>query len=144
MGREMTTVMANGAYGFLYKYYASAAGDPKIFKNSGLILDGGSLKSQPWKVMMELERFLKLDEFFNEDKFVKREDGYYCVRDNSTETGMDCMPSSKGRTSIRPGDLGISQKTEKMLRDFYEAKHVQLAQDFGLNLSWLSEWKNEH
>lgn len=119
--------MANGAFGFLYKYYASTFSDPKLFKNSGLILDGNSLKTKPWEVMMKLEKFLKLDKFFDAEKFVKREDGYYCVRDETAENKMDCMPSSKGRTSIRPEDLGISPKTQKMLRDFYEEKHVKLA-----------------
>ncbi|CBY07206.1 unnamed protein product [Oikopleura dioica] len=115
--REMTTVMANGAFGFLYKYYASTFSDPKLFKNSGLILDGNSLKTKPWEVMMKLEKFLKLEKFFDAEKFVKREDGYYCVRDETAENEMDCMPSSKGRTSIRP-------ETQKMLRDFYEEKHI--------------------
>ena len=127
MFSSLISVMGNGGFGFVYKYYASNISDPKILKNSGLILDGNSLKMKPWEVMMKLEKFSKLEKFFDEEKFVKREDGYYCVKDEMAESGIDCMPSSKGRTSIRPGDLGISPKTQKMLRDFYEEKHIKLA-----------------
>ena len=80
---------------------------------------------KPWEVMMKLEKFLKLEKFFDEDKFVKREDGYNCVKDETAESGMDCMPSSKGRGGVRFGsqseiDPRISRGIVSTLTPFYD------------------------
>ena len=45
-----------------------------------LFLNGGRMKTEPWKVFQELETKIGLTPFFTEDHFGRREDGFYCVK----------------------------------------------------------------
>ena len=45
----------------------------------------------------ELETKIGLKPFFTKDHFGKREDGFWCVKPNATESiELECMPSNKG------------------------------------------------
>ena len=78
-----------------------------MFKEPGIIIDGGRLKTEPWEVFKELEKDLGLLPYFDRSKFTQRPDGYFCVKLGGlkkTETGytlnQDCMPETKGRTKL--------------------------------------------
>ena len=51
-----------------------------MFENPGIVINGGRMKTEPWKVFQELETKIGLTPFFTEDHFGRREDGFYCVK----------------------------------------------------------------
>ena len=75
-----------------------------MFNTKGIIIDGGRMKTEPWKVFSELEKELNLEPYFTEERFTKRYDGYYCYKypdgkAKKTEygyIGRDYMPETKG------------------------------------------------
>ena len=48
-----------------------------MFKEPGIIIDGGRLKTEPWEVFKELEKDLGLLPYFDRSKFTQRPDGYF-------------------------------------------------------------------
>ena len=47
--------------------------------------------------ILELETKIGLKPFFTKNHFGKREDGFWCVKPNATESiELECMPSNKG------------------------------------------------
>ena len=47
--------------------------------------------------VLELEKKIGLEPFFTKNHFGKREDGFWCVKPNGTESvELECMPSNKG------------------------------------------------
>ena len=46
---------------------------------------------------LELEKKIGLEPYFTKNHFGKREDGFWCVKPNGTESvELECMPSNKG------------------------------------------------
>lgn len=97
---EVFDMISNGKYGYTIQHYKGGKTGNGMFQTEGIIIDGGRLKTEPWLVFEELENKLGLKPYFNENRFTKRADGYYCVKleisKRTDNTSMDCMPATKG------------------------------------------------
>ena len=52
---------------------------------------------QNYFFVLELEKKIGLEPYFTKNHFGKREDGFWCVKPNGTESvELECMPSNKG------------------------------------------------
>lgn len=100
---EVFDMIANGKYGYTIQHYKGGETGNAMFETKGIIIDGGRLKTEPWLVFSELEKELDLAPYFDENRFTRRNDGYYCVKlevAQKVETGYlgrDCMPETKGK-----------------------------------------------
>jgi len=83
-------------------------------KNQLFIANGTELKETPWCTIQKLESFLGLDKKITENNFVKGERGYYCIRNNSSESTPRCLAKSKGRKHVH-----VTEETKKKLRKLY-------------------------
>ena len=105
-----------------------------------------------------VESFLQLSErYFTWNNFVKRDDGFFCVKKHRSETPINtkiikkpihtkfikkpvqklgCMPPSKGRVP-KPEDE-LTAENEKTLYDFYRSDNLKM----GVNkFSWFSKFE---
>ena len=104
---------------------------------------------EPWKEFQKVESFIGLkDNYFVKERFARRSDGYYCIRktlpkypsDTPLESELNCMPSSKGRSSKIVNSL--TERNEKYLYNFYRQSNLNLASRFHRQLSWFSHFDN--
>jgi len=94
------------------------------------------LKTEPWSVFEDLEKRLGLEPYFNKTLFEKREDGYFCTRIFGHLESLDCMPDTKGRTKLAANQTAMSDKTKKLLKEFYKKSSDELEKNFKIKLSW--------
>ena len=129
--------------------------EQKFYGDRLIVTDGGVFAKQPWVTLSKIERVLfpkKKVRYFTENRFHKRDDGYYCLvkvkkgsygffqgsnlifqRIGQKREGDNllCLPKSKGRSA---GET-IPDEIRNLLEDFYYPTN-RLA---GYNFSWLSQ-----
>ena len=76
--KHVLEMFRTGKYGILERDYIGPTGKGS-FKNAGIVIDGGRLKTEPWNVFNEIEQKIGLEPFFTKSHFTKRDDGFYCV-----------------------------------------------------------------
>lgn len=130
--------------------------------NQTVILDGGTLQTEPWLEIKRLKDKIGLNAFFYEKRFGKREDGFWCVKKNTNSDAEDnlvCMPGtglniscfleklqiifnhakeSKGRS--KHGKETISDKNKKYLYKAYSQSSQALGKACGRNFSWFDNF----
>ncbi|CBY07273.1 unnamed protein product [Oikopleura dioica] len=109
--------------------------------NQTVILDGGTLQTEPWLEIKRLKDKIGLNAFFYEKRFGKREDGFWCVKKNTNSDAEDnlvCMPESKGRS--KHGKETISDKNKKYLYKAYSQSSQALGKACGRNFSWFENF----
>ena len=108
------------------------------------MVDGGNLISEPWAELEAVSTLLKLDitakNPFSKENFVKRYDGFYCIKNSKTDKNdLICMPESKGRSK---NVSDIPEDVEKYLYDFYEKSNLELVKRFHRKFSWMEKFEN--
>jgi hypothetical protein len=104
------------------------------------LVSGETLIKQPYEELKRVEKFLKLPSFIKREHFVYNETkGFYCVDrqisepyPNANETNsVRCLGSTKGRAHVF-----VSNKTEKLLREYYRPFNEELYEITGRNFGW--------
>ena len=108
------------------------------------MVDGGNLISEPWAELEAVSTLLKLDitakNPFSKENFVRRYDGFYCIKNSETDKNdLICMPESKGRSK---NVSDIPEDVEKYLYDFYEKSNLELVKRFHRKFSWMEKFEN--
>ena len=73
----------------------------EFFKDRLIDVDGGTLSSEPWLPLAEIEKKLfpnLKDLFFTEKRFYQGNDGHYCLVRNSGT--LICLPKSKSELLV--------------------------------------------
>ena len=116
--------------GFYYEYLKEfyARYDPKDI----LILSGETLKQNPAYVMRRLEKFIGLDMFFNDSKFVKHPStGFYCFQQTP-----DFQPRCIGVDLFRNFSPPEKAATD-LLKDLYKPYNEELFKLTNRTFLWI-------
>lgn len=108
------------------------------------VVDGGNLISEPWAELEAVSTLLKLNitakNPFAKENFVKRYDGFYCIKNSKTDKNdLICMPESKGRSK---NVADIPEAIERYLYDYYEKSNLKLVKRFNRQFSWMGNFEN--
>ena len=108
-------------------------------KNDVLVLDGDMLTSKPWKVMTEVQAFLKIPFQLTEESFdLNPNTGFYCLL---KEGKRQCLGSNKGNTRTRSSDGHIASKMSKTSQDtlngFFKTYESELLNIMKKDFLWL-------
>ncbi|CAH1796240.1 unnamed protein product [Owenia fusiformis] len=96
------------------------------------LVDGDNFAKTPWVELQKIERLLKLDHFFSEDRFpINPENPKFRCFIKYNETEPSCMGLKKGRSHPK-----ISEETKLKLRKFFKPYNEQLFTLAGQRFSW--------
>ena len=153
--KHIFEMFRTGKYGILDRDYISTSGTGS-FQNPGVVIDGGRLKTEPWRVFQEVEQKIGLEPYFTDKHFTKREDGFYCVLPGSVWSEQDlnlvgildpisnsswveCMPSTKGGKSFSDSArYELNETTRDKLEDFYNESLHYLQKNFNITFASIS------
>ena len=98
-------------------------------KEQFLFVDGENFKSNPYKELKKVEKFLNLKPFIEKNHFIfNSHKGFYCLNQNIS---VKCMDENKGRKHpfIHPSSI-------EKLRKFYEPYSLELFKILNLKPFW--------
>ncbi|CAH1798893.1 unnamed protein product [Owenia fusiformis] len=96
------------------------------------LVDGDIFAKTPWVELEKIERFLKLDHFYSEDRFpINPENPKFRCFIKYNETEPICMGVDKGRSHPK-----ISEETILKLRKFFKPYNDELFTLAGQRFSW--------
>ena len=113
----------------------------KFFKKDQiLVVNGEQLISQPASVLKQVEKFLGLKEFFNDEMFFKGSTGFYCWSSDGTasntknESTSTCM-STKWKGRPHPA---VDESVVKQLNEYFTPHMKTFCNLAQVNFSWCS------
>ena len=84
-----------------------------MFGNRFILIDGERFKKEPWIALEDIERKLKLEPYFTQNRFGQREDGFYCLK-SPTKASISCI-QSKGKYIFRRVNYLACQVRKELL-----------------------------
>ena len=113
----------------------------KFFKKDQiLVVNGEQLISQPASVLKQVEKYLGLKEFFNDEMFFKGSTGFYCWSSDGTasniknESTSTCM-STKWKGRPHPT---VDENVVKQLNEYFTPHMEKFCNLANVNFSWCS------
>ena len=92
----------------------------KIFPPENILsINGNLLTAAPWAACSQVEKFLELEEFFDEDLFTNAEEDskFYCIKQLRHKKYCSKPGGKKGRTLSQ----NMTEKIKQALTLFYDA-----------------------
>jgi len=110
-------------------------------KDDVLVVDGDLLTSEPWKVIEEVQIFLKIPLDLTEQSFdLNPETGFYCL---FIDGQRKCLGSNKGNTRSRSSNgiitSKMSQTSQKTLNEFFKSYENDLFNIIKKDFLWTHE-----
>ena len=95
---------------------------------------------QPWLVMEEVQKFANLSFAIQKKHFVvNKNTGFYCLISNTNR--RYCLGKNKGRTRLltknRKVKSKMSEKSHKVLKEFYRVYNEDLKKLVNQKFSWM-------
>lgn len=105
----------------------------KLFPlNQFYFIDGSELAKYPLRQLKELETFLGVRSYFNNDNvYLNETRGFYCVKLYYKEDGFQCGGSNKGR--VHPQ---LTDKTYNLLKEHFDIMNERLFETIGKTFNW--------
>ena len=80
---------------FIRGHYSDIFPLDEMFGHNFILVDGESFKTKPWIATGQIQKKLNLQNYFTEERFAQREDGFFCIKPENPEKELSCMPSYK-------------------------------------------------
>lgn len=127
-----------GIYSFHFRQWLKYYSSERI-----LVIDGDKLTTQPWEVMLTVQKFANLSVSLERKNFVlNRKTGFYCLKSFKHKSRFMCMEKTKGKTRSFRKDSKIvqskmSEDIEQTLREFYRSYDYKLKQLLSTDFKWM-------
>jgi len=122
-------VLADGLYVLYMRQYIEVFGEDKV-----LLIDGNELYTSPGPIMLEIQKFMGLEQVIQPKDFVFNEDrGMFCLM-RPGEDSCSKLPQTKGRSIHRHLSVEASSKLEKFFKPFDEYLAEMMSRD---HFKWL-------
>ena len=72
-------ILSDGFYAIFHRYWQTEFPDDQL-----AVIDGNQFLTEPWKPLEELQKFVGVQQFINENNFVISKSGLPCFRQNQT------------------------------------------------------------
>ena len=80
MEDPIEVILSDGFYAVFHRNWQAYFPDNQL-----VVIDGNEFLTEPWRPIKQLQRFVGVREFINEDNFVGSDGGLPCFRENKTE-----------------------------------------------------------
>ena len=85
-------ILSDGFYAVFHRYWQAYFPDNQL-----IVIDGNQFLTEPWRPIKQIQRFIGVYEFINEDNFVVPDGDLPCFKENKTEEPK-CIHSGTGQS----------------------------------------------
>ena len=87
-------ILSDGIYAVFHKNWQAYFPDNQL-----VVIDGNQFLTEPWRPIKQLQGFVGVREFINEDNFVVSDGGLPCFRENKTEHA-ECISGKRQSNNL--------------------------------------------